>query len=1041
MTEPKLQVPATAEGDKAADDAAKPTSDAAAVRSHQKSSNGVTTAGTDSGDAPDSGERAPGDVSDAKDERDQAGKPDKDGEGKDAKDAKKEVPLLAPGNALRWVRGGVTAVVGNFVALLLMGHDAQLRWGVPLGALFIAVGAWGILDFLGTFDDPDDRVATSMTLKDLAPYLGRLVAGILAFGGTLYGGQSGVGSQWLWGLLVAATFLLWTAAIFQLGVRLGPWAKDELGLERPLLKRHGFWVLAAGALLYFPAMGLYSLWDPWETHYGEVAREILARDDWISLWWAQDGWFWSKPVLNFWIQSIAMATLGTHYQSGQMLLDSSGQPTLHPEWVVRAPNVLFTLLAMYLLYKGVAKVFGRRAGLIGGLVLATMPDWYFLAHQTMTDMPCVASLTAAMGLLLLGVHTDDHQLARVYEVKTGKATWRLSGWHLVFGAVLVVAIPQILYLFSRNLELVLNGNGPHGFRPHWDDFYSGSKGNCGLPGNENCTLTNPASIPKGIQPHPDGFVPNMTRLFGAFEPVLQGLLWSVLIGFALWLNWGERRVRRLFYIAAWFFASVATMAKGPEGIGIPAVAALAWVCTKRRWSELLRLEILTGIIIWVALVFPWFVAMYVRHGSPFTDRLIFHDMFNRAVHHVHDTNEGDDTSLRFYLWQLGYALFPWTGLAPLGLMYWLRRSDSAEKGKGDAAVFLFMWFLFAYALVTFMGTKFHHYIFPSVPAVAMLVGITLDNMLEGEEPNKGERRPPYLGGAFVGITVLVLGIAGMLPGSIFGVKNATDTGSLPLGIFLSLVGAGITIASMVLFGRERPAKASKSKDGKAQTEDASLDSRTSHERVMLGAAAVAGALLLLLVGRDLIIKPDGADQPGAIRLLHLFTYNYRRGWPDSLDFSSILLAFTAVGALAILGLASWKWRRHAVYAFGAFAVVWAIWGIDVYMVKTAPHWGQHEAIEAYYANRSNPDELLVAYQMNWKGENFYTSNHVPAFVSTGATFTSWLKTQREKGAKVMFFITEHSRIGGLKGEVQAKSYREITDKTLNNKFVVVRAEL
>ena len=41
----------------------------------------------------------------------------------------------------------------------------------------------------------------------------------------------------------------------------------------------------------------------------------------------------------------------------------------------------------------------------------------------------------------------------------------------------------------------------------------------------------------------------------------------------------------------------------------------------------------------------------------------------------------------------------------------------------------------------------------------------------------------------------------------------------------------------------------------------------------------------------------------------------------------------------------------------------------------------------------------------------------------------------------MYFITEHSRIGGLKGEVQAKSYREITDKTLNNKFVVVRAEL
>ena len=62
---------------------------------------------------------------------------------------------------------------------------------------------------------------------------------------------------------------------------------------------------------------------------------------------------------------------------------------------------------MYLLYKGVAKTFGRRAALLGGLVLATMPDWYFLAHQTMTDMPFVAPMTACMGLVLLGLRTPD----------------------------------------------------------------------------------------------------------------------------------------------------------------------------------------------------------------------------------------------------------------------------------------------------------------------------------------------------------------------------------------------------------------------------------------------------------------------------------------------------------------------------------------------------------------------------------------------------------------------------------------------------------
>ncbi len=748
-------------------------------------------------------------------------------------------------------------------------------------------------------------------------------------------------------------------------MRLGPWAKDETGHARPLLRRHGFWVLVGAAALYLPVLGITTLWDPWESEYAEVARGMLGRDDWISPWFVQEGWFLSKPVLNFWIQAISMATLGTHYQAGTMLLDASGRPTLHPEWAVRAPTVLLAIFALYFLYKGVAKAYGRRAGLLGALVLATMPDWYFISHQTMADMPCVAPMTAAMGLLLLGMTTHESTLARVYEVRVGKAAWRLSGWHLVFGAILLTALPQILYLFSRNLELVLGGSGPHGFRVRWDELMSGSRGSCSTPGNEACLVTSPASLPKGLAAHPDGLGPSLHRLFGAFEPVLQGLLWSSLVGFTLWLNWGERRLQRLFYLGAWYCASVATMGKGPEGIVLPAASALVWILARRRWRELARIEILSGVLIWVALVFPWFVAMYVRHGSVFTDRLIFQDMFNRALGHIHDTNEGEDTSIRFYLWQLGYAFFPWTGLVPLGLLYWVRASAKSSVGAvsdtSDVAIVLFLWFLFTFALMSFMGTKFHHYIFPAVPPVAMLVGIALDRML--------------------------------------GLRGRRDEKRGPLG------------------------------------------PQESHERVMFGAAAVGGALLVVLVGRDLILKPAGSDQPGAIRLLQLFTYQYKRSWPDSLDFTTSLTVITITAVVVTLALVSWRWRREAIYAFGALAFACALWGLDVYMVKTSSHWGQHEIIQAYYADRSSADEPLVAYQMNWKGENFYTGNRAAVFVSTGAPLASWLKSQRESGVKVMYFVAEHWRLGGLKGEVKAKSYREITDKTLNDKFVVVRAEL
>jgi 4-amino-4-deoxy-L-arabinose transferase-like glycosyltransferase len=753
---------------------------------------------------------------------------------------------------------------------------------------------------------------------------------------------------------------------------------------------------------------------------------------------------------------------------------------------VRTPNVLMTIVAMYLLYKGVAKVFGRRAGLLGGVVLATMPDWFFLAHQTMTDMPFVAAMTAAMGLLLVGLNTDEEERVKIYELDAFGVKWKLSLWHLVFGAILLCALPQILYLLSRNIELVVFGDGPKGFRVHWDEFRSGSAGNCGLPGNEACVMHNPSSVPRGVGPNPDGVGNMLVRYFGGFEPSLQAIAWSFILGGLLWLNWGERRTRRLVYVGAWLCAAIATMAKGPAGFGLPIICAFAYVATKKRWSELLRLEMMSGALVILVVALPWYVAMYVRHGSPFTDRLIFHDMFNRAFSHVHDTNEGDDTGIRYYLWQLGYALFPWTGLAPLALVWGFRRSDSAlawirstllgqgpepvesERSErpgaapgaavGDASVMLVMWFVFAFALFTFMGTKFHHYIFPAVPPVAMLVGIVLDDMLgEGALVKKGTW-PAYLGALGAAAALGSWGLSRLFTGSWTGIaKDAPEANWL---VAVVVGGGALAVggaAAWALRDREGEPEADPSPKVTADPtkspyrgggvtleggEDEETSRRRPHEQLMLAAAAVAGALLLAIVGRDLVIKPEGSDQPGAIRLLQLFTYNYRRGWPESLDFSAILGGVTIVAGVIALALAVKSARRHAVVAFCAFAFVWAVWGLDVYMVKTAPHWGQHEVIEAYYRDRKGPEEILVAYQMNWKGENFYTGNKIPAFVSSGANFTNWLKTQREtKGAKVMYFVTEHGRITGLRSEVGAKSYKEITDKTLCNKFVLVRAEL
>lgn len=924
--------------------------------------------------------------------------------------------VLPQGNPLRLARGGITALVGGFLAFCLMGADAQFRWGVPAGILGVAAATFGILDLLGTFDDPDERVAKRTTLAALQNQL-LAVAGSFAATMVLIGFTSkGTLPITVAAFLIPAAFLALIASVFQLGVALGPLATDENGEPRPLLRRHGFWVLAAGTLLYLPMQGSYSLSDPWETHYGEVAREMLSRNDWISTWWAQDGWFWSKPVLDFWMQGLAMGIFGVNYHPGQMLAGAAHGHTPRPEWAVRMPVFILTIVGLYFLYKGVAKVFGRRPALIGALVLATMPQWFLLAHQTITDMPLVSTLSASMGLALLGMHTDAEQRVRVYEVAIGKLKLRLSGYHLVLGVVLMSALPQILYLASRNLELQWLAS-PHGFRPHLDEFWSGSAGNCGLPGNEQCNR----QLPYNQQ----------------FQPMYEALLWGGVVGVILWMNWGERRLQRLFFLGAWYFAAVSTLGKGPAGFGLPIAVTFTYIAATRKWDKLLSFEVVSGLLVILAVAIPWYVAMYMRHGQPFTDRLLFHDMYKRAFTHVHDTNEGDDVSFRFYIWQLGYAMFLWTGLVPAGLVFWARRRDDADRGRGDVSVFLAMWFCFAFALFTAMLTKFHHYIFPAVPPAAMLTGIVVDRMIGAGKLAKPSSLAKYLVGTGVGAVVTMYGFVRLFPGRLNGAHEADGSvraASMPLAVVCILGGLALAVLAIRTFGR--PAD---------DLEDDGGDDEPSrarrHENLMLAGVGLAAAVVTGLVGRDLATSGQSGDVQGQARLLHLFTYNYRRAWPDSLEFSGVMAGVAVFATACMLFLAIARFRRHVAVMLCAASLGWAVWGLDVYLVRCAPHWGQREVIERYYELRKGPEQPIVAYQMNWKGENFYTGNHIPAFVSSGQTFTNWIKAQREKGTRTFFFVTEHGRIGSLKNELgNPPVFQEMTDKKLNNKFALVKAE-
>jgi 4-amino-4-deoxy-L-arabinose transferase-like glycosyltransferase len=833
---------------------------------------------------------------------------------------------------------------GTLLALSSMSARPSLPGGLAIGTFGTLLSAGSLLALLGTWCREQPVADRQIGWQRVAGPLAHCAASLTWLWLLLWLAVAGVlpAQTWLCAAAVPAGFIWLTAGVGALAQRLGFLADPT----RPLWRRYGFWLIALTALLQLPRLGSFGLIDPWETHYGEVAREMLAREDWISLWWAQDGWFWSKPILNFWAQGLSFAALGVQWQPDQMIAAVAAGRTPQPEWAARLPVFLMALGGQHLLYLGARAYVGRAAAFWGVLVLATTPYWYFLTRQSMADMAYVGPMCGAMGCLLLALHAAPDARVTTTALRFGSArrgiTLSLNGHVLLFFATLLCALPQIVYLISRNVSIEWSQLPMH-LRFHLDQVSVGSPGNCGIPGNLPCR-------------------PDLTGTSQALQPAQSAAIWAACAGLLLWSSRSERRSSRLYYLAAWFCVALSFMGKGAPGVVLVLATLGGYLVARGRLREVLRAEWLGFGLMMACVALPWFVQEYLRHGNEFFERLFIHDMYKRAFSHVHDTNKGDDTSFRYYVWQLGYGLFPWTGLCAAGALYCLGKTTSAvgaadqRSGVVDFTYFCMLWILAAFGMFAITGTKYHHYVLPLVPAVALLTGVFAAQVLRRPEP------------------------------------NVSGQPAAPQAVLAE------------------------------------------------GAVALSAAALVGLAGRDLATSRAG-DVEGAARFLHLFTYNYARSWPAQLDYGRVLWVFTGIACVLCLCMVARRARRAAMLAFAAFSLLVGAWVIDVYFVRISPHWGQRETIATYYQQRSGPEQPLVAYQLNWKGENFYTGNDVPAFVSSGKRFTDWVEAQKKAGVSVMFFTTEHSRITTLKRELGSpRKFELITTPELNDKFVLARAE-
>jgi 4-amino-4-deoxy-L-arabinose transferase-like glycosyltransferase len=138
------------------------------------------------------------------------------------------------------------------------------------------------------------------------------------------------------------------------------------------------WLLLAGfcGFLFFFGLSSFGLIGMDEPRYAQVAREMLARHDWITPTLGGKPWL-EKPVLYYWQAMLAYAVFGVS------------------DWAARLPSAVDATLMIAAIYLFLRR-FCSGFELDGALITASAAGVIGFARAASTDMPLAAAFTIAL---------------------------------------------------------------------------------------------------------------------------------------------------------------------------------------------------------------------------------------------------------------------------------------------------------------------------------------------------------------------------------------------------------------------------------------------------------------------------------------------------------------------------------------------------------------------------------------------------------------------------------------------------------------------
>jgi 4-amino-4-deoxy-L-arabinose transferase-like glycosyltransferase len=194
-----------------------------------------------------------------------------------------------------------------------------------------------------------------------------------------------------------------------------------------------------------------------------------------------------------------------------------------------------------------------------------------------------------------------------------------------------------------------------------------------------------------------------------------------LLFFALAERYPQRR--RLFLILMYVCVGLGVLTKGPVALVLPALVFGGYLLAQREPGRMREMLIPLGALIVLAIVVPWYAALYAQSGwAP----IVSFVLGENVARYTEGLGVNASRGPLFYLPVIFSDAFPWSVFLFVAAAAWFddRRRPVAERDAGfRVRTLLWLWILVIVGFFSLSAAKQDLYIFPIVPAIAAVAGV------------------------------------------------------------------------------------------------------------------------------------------------------------------------------------------------------------------------------------------------------------------------------------------------------------------------------